>query len=107
MTEALIGFAAIAIRPTEKIVAAVNEHFSQQVDSRTSWPGLNLSAILDQSLKLNLQSLTDRVASEPHQMALDSIEINGQAYNLSAQAIQGAKGVAYVIVVFVPGGGAS
>lgn len=101
----LIGFAAIAILPNEKTISAVNEHFLAQIGQSGSWTNLLLDNVLDQALKLNLQSLAERVVSDPTQIASDQLEIANNNYDISAQGISGTKDLAYIIVVFVPKAG--
>jgi len=103
----LVGFPAMAIMINNKSIATVNTHFDTQLGNGQSWVGLTLDKILDQALKLNLQSLTDRVIANPNVIIQDQLEISNQAYDLSAQGVMGTQGLSYILVVFIPkfGGG--
>lgn len=100
----LVGFPALTIN-ADKVITGANHHFLSHIGAQGQWSNMPLQNITDQSLKLNLQNLVDAISANPSQMATDQLEIAGQNYELSAQAIMGSKAMAYVIVVFVPKSG--
>lgn len=98
----LVGFAAITIHPQDKIILSANEHFLNQIGTSGSWTQLPVDQILDQALKLNLQSLIERVQADHTQIVTDQLDIADQNYHISAQGLVGAKDLSYILVVFVP-----
>jgi hypothetical protein len=103
----LVGFAAMAVSPSDKKITAVNSHFESQLGMGQQWLGLSLDQILDQALKLNLQGLVDKVVADPTQTTHDQLEISNQQYDLSAHGVMGSQALSYILVAFVPkmGGG--
>ena len=57
---------------------------------------------MDQALKLNIQNLIDKVISDPNQVITDQLEISNNNYDINAQGVHGTKGLAYIVVVFIP-----
>jgi FHA domain len=102
----LIGFAALTVSPADRTLTAINDHFLNQIGQNQNWVGITIDKILDQALKLNLQGLIDKVVAAPTQIATDQLEIASQNFSISAQSIYGTTQVAYIVVVFVPSGGA-
>ncbi|MCB0350055.1 MAG: FHA domain-containing protein [Bdellovibrionales bacterium] len=98
----LIGFAAITILPEDRTISTANEHFLTQIGSSGNWINLPVENIVDQALKLNIQNLIDKVISDPNQVITDQLEISNNNYDINAQGVHGTKGLAYIVVVFIP-----
>lgn len=101
----LVGFAAITVSAADRTIVSTNDHFLTQIGTNGSWVNLNIDLITDQALKLNILGLLDRVTADPSQLVTDQLDIASQNYDISAQAIMGQKGIAYVLIVFVQKGG--
>lgn len=102
----LIGFPAMAISADDKIISALNESFEEKVgiQNRDLLYG-SVSSINDQSLKLSLEDLIERVIQNPEQMATNELEFSGTKHEIVAQAINGNKNIAYILFVILPAEG--
>ncbi len=98
----VVGFPALTVQAHDRVISAVNEHFLNKIAQNQQWVGITVDQILDQALKLNVSSLLEKVAAAPSQVANDQLEIANENYEISAQGIQGATSIAYVLLVFIP-----
>lgn len=97
----LIGYAAVAIRASDETIAAYNAGFEEKT-GLINVHGTSIFSITDQSLKLSLRDLLDRIKNEPDKIISNELEFSGDTYELAMQAIFGSKDIAYYIVSFIP-----
>lgn len=101
----VIGFASIAIDANDRTIAALNPAF-EEITNMNSSDLLygSIDNILDQALKLSVEDLIQQVVTKPGQLLNNQLDINGDPYDISAQAIWGQSEVAYFIITLLPGG---
>ena len=99
----LMGFPALAIQANDQSIAALNSNFEEKTGLASSdlLYG-NLGGITDQSLKLSLEDLFERVMATPEQMAANELEFNGIKHEIMAQAVLGNNEVSYIVIVILP-----
>ncbi len=102
----MVGFAAMAISAHDRTIAQVNQGFETRTRMNASTllnqPVTNIN---DQSLKLSLLDLIDRVEQNPDQLVTNDLEFNGENFQIIAQGIFGTAKLAYYLVILVPAGG--
>lgn len=98
----LVGYASIAVHAIDRNILQQNENFTSQISQGQNWQGMALNMINDQSLKLNLQDLTEKAIQSPNQIASDELPISDTNYEITAQAVMGSQNVAYVVIAFIP-----
>ncbi|MEK6554277.1 MAG: hypothetical protein AABZ31_03470, partial [Bdellovibrionota bacterium] len=95
---------AAVINPREGSFAAANAQFAEQIARGQDWIHTKLESILEQSLRLNLNSLVQVAQDDATHSAEDSLEINNVNYTIRAQGIHGHKELAYILITFSPKG---
>ena len=99
----LIGFPAIAIHIESLTVTAMNYAFEERTGiNPQNLVHASIDNINDQALKLSIQDLIERCQTQPDQMITNDLEIGGNNFQVSAQAVFGNKDVNYIIVVLIP-----
>ena len=99
----LMGFAAMGIRAHDLSIAAVNQAF----ESRLNMPAAELTIktvneLGDQSLKLSIKDLIERVDKAPDDLATNNLEFTGSEFQVVAQAIFGTSKISYYLIVLLP-----
>ncbi|MEZ4872860.1 MAG: FHA domain-containing protein [Bdellovibrionales bacterium] len=99
----LIGFPAIGIRLPDLVIEAINPAFEEKTNHAAGdlLHG-GLDNIMDQALRLSIQDLLEKVQSVPDEIAVNQLEISGDAYEVSAQSVFGLDSIAYVIISLLP-----
>ena len=97
----LIGFPAFSIRASDETIAAFNPNFEEKT-GLIDIQGQNIFKITDQSLRLCLEDLLERIKSEPDQVITNELEFSGDPYEVVIQAIHGSKDIAYYVVSLIP-----
>lgn len=98
----LIGFPAVAIRAVDEIVEGYNPGFEERT-GLSNLRGTGVGQIAEQSLKLCLQDLIERIKETPDDIVYNSdFDFNGEPYEIALQAIYGASEIAYYIITFIP-----
>lgn len=102
----MVGFAAMAVTAHDRSVAQVNQGFESRTRLDSSrllnQPVTNIS---DQSLKLSLLDLMDRLDQNPDQLVSNDLEFGGENFQLIAQGVFGTSRLAYYLIILVPAGG--
>ncbi|MFK8138240.1 MAG: FHA domain-containing protein [Bdellovibrionales bacterium] len=101
----VIGQACMVIDIDKKILAMNSAAEEITNESASSLVGSSTEAILDESLKLNLDDLLDRVVAESHMIQSNTLEFNGLEMDVDAQAIGGSEGIEYILVCINEKGG--
>ena len=99
----MIGYPTLGIDMESQKITGASAHFEEET-------GVSVERILnfcvqdidDQSLKLNLSELLEKVQQHPHEIASDSLEFSGTEFQLSAKGIYGTDGLAYTVISFIP-----
>ena len=102
----MIGYPTLGIDMESQKIQGASAHFEEET-------GVSVERILnsyvqdieDQSLKLNLTGLLEKVQQYPHEIASDSLEFSGTEFQLSAKGIYGKEGLAYTVISFIPTSG--
>ena len=97
----LIGFPALSIRASDETIAAFNPGFEEKtglIDIQEQ----SILKITDQSLRLCLEDLLERIKSTPDEVVTNELEFSGDPYEVAIQAIHGSKDIAYYIVSLIP-----
>ncbi|MCB9027220.1 MAG: FHA domain-containing protein [Bdellovibrionaceae bacterium] len=99
----LIGFPAMAVQAIDQSIAAINSAFEEKTGLPSSeYLYGNVNNINDQSLKLSIEDLIERVNKIPDQMATNELEFNGVKHEIIAQGVQGSKKLSYILFVILP-----
>ena len=101
----VIGFASIIIQASDKTISALNPTFEDATNHQSSdllyGP---IDNILDQALRLSIEDLLSQLEASPHQMCTNQLDINGDAYDVTAHAVWGQSEAAYYVITLLPGG---
>lgn len=97
----LIGYPALVIRASDDTVMAFNPSFEERT-GLLNIQGSTVFNITDQSLKLCLQDLLERIKISPDQITTNDLEFSGDPYELAMQSIYGSNEIAYYLVSFIP-----
>ncbi len=99
----MIGYPTLGIEMESMKIQGASASFEEEIGI-SSERILNYSVqdIDDQSLKLNLTTLLERVQKHPQEIASDSLEFSGIEFQLSAKGIYGKEGLAYTLISFIP-----
>lgn len=97
----LIGYPAVAIRAIDETIAAFNPGFEEKTGLLNSG-GMSVFTITDQSLKLCLQDMIERIKLKPDSVITNELEFSGDPYQLAMQTVYGSKSIAYYVVAFIP-----
>lgn len=99
----LMGFAAVGIRAHDLSIAAANQAFEARIGQPVSQlTTLTLNELNDQSLKLSIKDLIERVDQNPDEMAANELEFSGMNFQVVAQAVYGSTKIAYYLIVLLP-----
>ncbi len=99
----MVGFPAIGIKLPEQTIQSVNAAFEEKTNHASSdLLHASLDGILDQALRLSIQDLLEKAQANPEDMAVNQLEISGENYEITAQAVHGTNGLAYIIVSLLP-----
>jgi len=98
----LVGYPSLAIRTQDEVVMSVNSVFQEHIAKGQNWNQIRLDDVFDQALKLNLKDVVEKAKQNPNQSASDHIDVDGQNYQVTGQAIFGSKEVSYVMISLVP-----
>lgn len=102
----MVGFAAMVVSAVDRAIAHVNQGFEARTRIDTSrllnQPVVNVT---DQSLKLSLLDLMDRLDQNPDQLVTNELEFGGENFQIIAQAVYGTSKIAYYLIILVPAGG--
>ena len=99
----LVGFAAMGIRAADLTIAAVNQAFEQRIGVNSAQLStLSLNELSDQSLKLSIKDLIERLDKNPDDLASNELEFSGLNFQIVAQAIFGSNKIAYYLIVLLP-----
>ena len=99
----MIGYPTLGVNMERMNIEAVSAHFEEETGlSSERILNQQVSDIDDQALKLNLQTLLDKVLKHPHEVASDALEFSGVEFQLSAKGVYGKDSLAYALVTFIP-----
>ena len=99
----LVGFACMGVHAHDLSIAAVN----QALESRLGLPASQITSgtindLNDQSLKLSVKDLIERVDKNPDELAANPLEFSGTSFQVVVQAVFGTSKIAYYLVVLLP-----
>lgn len=98
----LIGFPAAAIRASDEVIDGYNPGFEEKT-GLGDLHGTSVNQIAEQSLKLSIQDLIEKIKETPDDIVYNSdFDFNGEPYEIALQAIYGSTGIAYYIITFIP-----
>jgi hypothetical protein len=99
----LNGFAAMGVRAADLSIAAVNRGFEERSGMQAAnLLTMTINEITDQSLKLSLADLVERVDKNPDDMAANDLEFSGVSFQIIAQAVYGSAKISYYLIILVP-----
>ncbi len=99
----MIGYPTLGVNMERMNIEVVSAHFEEETGvSAERIQNRMISDIEDQALKLNLETLVDKVSKHPHEVASDSLEFSGVEFQLSAKGIYGKDKLAYTLITFIP-----
>ena len=99
----MIGYPTLGIDMESQKIQGASAHFEEETGvSVERILNSSIQDIEDQSLKLNLSGLLEKVQQYPHEIASDSLEFSGTEFQLSAKGIYGKEGLAYTVISFIP-----
>jgi len=86
-----------------RTIAAVNQAFEARVGVNSAQLStMTLNELSDQSLKLSIKDLIERIDKAPDDIASNDLEFSGLQFQIVAQAIFGTAKIAYYLVVLLP-----
>ena len=99
----MIGYPTLGIDMESSKIQGISAQFEEETGvSAERILHCSIQDIEDQSLKLNLNNLMERIQQYPHEIASDSLEFSGVEFQLSAKGIYGKDELAYALVSFIP-----
>ena len=99
----MIGYPTLGIELESMKIMDASAHFEEETGVSTERIlNQNVQDIDDQALKLNLNSLIEKVQQYPQEIASDSLEFSGVEFQLSAKGIYGKDSLAYILISFIP-----
>jgi hypothetical protein len=101
----LMAFAAFGIHAHDVTIAAVNDPLEKRLNmTAIDLVGRSVNELPDQSFKLSVKDLIERVDRDPDNLASNDLEFGGQEFQVVAQAVYGTSKIAYYLVVLLPKG---
>lgn len=99
----LVGFAAMGVRAADLSIAALNGGFESRLGADAAQIlSMTVNDLTDQSLRLSIKDLIERVDQNPDEIATNKLEFSGLEFQVVAQAIYGSNKVAYYLIVLLP-----
>ena len=99
----LVGFPAMAVQLSDRSIAAINASFEEKTGLAShEYLYSNVSNIADQSLKLSIEDLIDRLTQNNEPTATNELEFGGIRNEIVAQGVMGNQQLSYILFVILP-----